>query len=189
MNDTLDVRRRRLLVAAFGLPVFGVVVAGCTTPRQAKQPAPQPAPDADARVRWRAARAEESLLIRHAATVERHPELDDVLSPLTAHHRQHLVALLGEGPLPRLATLQLTSPSDTGAAETEGSLVVDLDAVEIPNIPDKADDALGALRDAEIDTADTHTDGCLHAAGPRLATLLASIAAAEAAHHVVLETS
>ncbi|NDL59288.1 hypothetical protein [Phytoactinopolyspora mesophila] len=187
MNDrpAVDAQRRRLLLALVGTPALGMSLAACTQGPSSKHAPPGVAPDADTRVRWRAVRAEQELLIRHAATLDQHAELSDHLAPLTSHHWQHLAALLDEGPLPRLATLSVELPS--GAESGGDASAIDLDLVDAPEIPDDADAALEALREAERDAAEAQTAESLRAAAPRLATLLASIAAAEAVHHASLE--
>jgi hypothetical protein len=185
----MHAQRRRLLLALAGTPLLGGILAACTRELASKSAPPGVAPDADTRVRWRAVRAEQQLLILHAATLARHDDLAETVAPLTEHHRQHLLALLDEGPLPRLAALSLDLPGES-AAESDGDVPdVDLDLVDAPDIADDADAALDALREAERAAANDHAAECLRASSPRLAMLLASIGAAEAAHDASLESA
>lgn len=163
-----DARRRRLLIAMVGAPVLGAGLTSCSFGGEAKRP-PSIRPDVDARVRWRALRSEHNLIALHSAVVAAHPELAAALAPLTAHHADHLAVLEHDGPLP------------VGAS--------DAPAAAVPEVPDDRADALAAVREAERNAADVRISDCLAATGPRLAAVLSSIGASEAAHDVVLETA
>jgi hypothetical protein len=179
VNDGLRPPRRRILAALAGAPLLGTALTGCTTPSRGKLAARRDEPNADARVRWNAARTEQGLLVLHAATIARHRELADAVEAFSAHHLQHLDALLSDGPLPLLARLDLDTPLDALAD-------IDLDSVDAPDVPRNADRALDAVREAELTASGAHLADCLRATGPRLAALLASIAAAEATHNAAL---
>lgn len=199
VNGRLDVRRRQLLGALVSTPVAAVVLGSCTGDPPGKRPRPAHRTDADIRVRWRAAVAEQDLLLLHAAAVAKHSALDEVIAPFTAHHRAHLQALLDEGPLPLLARLdaEQTPGKDSGGSGGNGagdssSNQRDDDTStnrgrEVPGIPDDAEDALEVIREAERTAAESHITECLQASSRRLAALLGSMAAAEAAHDAALE--
>lgn len=161
--------RRRVLALALATPLLGVSLAGCAGDDTGKAPPSGVPVDADARVRWTAIRAEQGLLALHAAVVAAHPGLAATLESLTAHHYKHLTAVDVNGQLP---------PGAAGVAEPVA-----------PTVPADADGALAAVLDAERAAGDQHLAGCMAAAGPALAALLGSLAAAEAAHGRLLEGS
>ncbi|TDE14080.1 hypothetical protein [Jiangella asiatica] len=171
MIETVDARRRRLLVTLLGAPVAatlaGAALTGCSAdPRPKAAPGARAELDADVKVRWSAADGEQALLALHAATVAAHPGLAERLAPLTAHHDEHLAALRDDGPLP------FGARDDTAPAA--------------PEVPADPAAALAAVVEAERAAGDARLTDCLAAAGPRLAAVLAAIAAAEAGHGVVL---
>lgn len=177
-------KRRRLLLAVTGAPLLGVTLTACLgepTPKSA----PQQRPDADIKVRWRAVRGERALLALHRAAVTAHPALAERLAPLTAHHEEHLAVLEADGPLPFGADGIAGAGSSTDGAGSAGVLA-DPPAPSAP--PDPAA-ALSAIAEAERAAGQDRLADCLAAAGPRLAAVLASIAAAEGAHAVVMETT
>ncbi|NED98502.1 hypothetical protein G1H11_24700 [Phytoactinopolyspora alkaliphila] len=179
MNDRLTPPRRRILAALAGVPLLSLTLTGCTGTPPGKRTLRGAGEEADARVRWHAARTEQNLLVLHAATIARHSELEDAVEPFSSHHRQHVDALVGDGPLPLLARLDVIGSADTGG-DVLGRLER-LDA-ELPEVPDDPGQALTAVRAAELAASEAHLTDCLEASSPRLAALLASVAAAEAAH-------
>jgi hypothetical protein len=166
--DAPDARRRRLLIAMIGAPVLGAALTSCSFAGEAKRP-PTVRPDVDARVRWRALRSEHHLIALHAAVAAAHPDLAAALAPLTAHHADHLAVLEHDGPLP------------IGASGAPASAV--------PEVPGDRAAALAAVREAERSAAEVRISDCLAATGPRLAAVLSSIGASEAAHDILLETA
>ncbi|PZF80233.1 hypothetical protein C1I92_27030 [Jiangella anatolica] len=163
----MDEGRRRLLALVAGAPVLGAALAACAAdPRPKAAPGPRSALDADVKLRWRAVRSEQTLLALHAAVAAAHPDLAATLQPLTAHHDEHLAALVADGPLP-----YGFSPDAVVAA---------------PEVAGDAAGALAAVAAAERAAADTCVAASLAAAGPRLAAVLATIAGSEAGHGVVL---
>lgn len=160
----VDERRRAFLRAALTVPAAGLIITSCTSDR-APRATPYPLPDGDARIRWQAVRTEQRLLALYAATLEKHPGLDDQLGPVVAHHEDHLETILADGPLPIAA--EGVAPPGVG------------------DVPGNRDDARNAIRKAEREASDGHAERCV-AAGPLLAALLGSAAASEAAHAVVL---
>lgn len=171
-NSGVEVRRRALLAVAAG-PVIGVSITACTGAAPGKRAARDSGNDPDERVRWNAVRSEQAMLALHAAAAAKHADLGNVLGEFAEHHRLHLAALLNEGPFPLLALPEAASTAGPGTT----------------SLPDDPDAALRAIRDAELSTRDAHLADCLFATGPRLAALLASIAAAEATHGALLESA
>ncbi|OEU91368.1 hypothetical protein [Streptomyces oceani] len=115
------------------------------------------------RLRQRAAADSRALLLTYDRTTEAHPDLSEPLAPLRAAVARHSTALADErGPSP-----------DASASPTPD------------RIPEKRGDALDALADAERRTADSRSRDLLEAP-PELARLLASVAAAGAAHSYLL---
>ena len=166
--DRVDPGRRRLLAFVAAAPVLGVVFAGCAGDTAGKAGPTTPS-DADSHARRSAIRDELALIALHTATAARHPDLAAALAPFTAHHHDHLATVEADGPLP-----------------------VGADATTAPDAPAVADDpatALAAVRDAEQAAADARVADCVGAVGPRLAAVLASIAASEASHDVALEAA
>lgn len=171
VTERVDDGRRRLLALVAGAPVLGAaalaVLSGCAAdPRPKVAPGARASLDADVKLRWRAVRSEQTLLALHAATVAAHPDLAAALAPLTAHHEEHLAALRADGPLP------------FGSGDAAAPVP--------PEVAGDAGTALTAVADAERAAADACVVACLAAAGPQLAAVLASIAASEAGHGVVL---
>ncbi|TDD67942.1 hypothetical protein E1262_17150 [Jiangella aurantiaca] len=166
MTQRVDEGRRRLLALVAGAPVLAAALAACgADPRPKAAPGPRAPLDADVKLRWRAVHSEQTLLALHAATVAAYPDLAARLQPLTAHHDEHLAALRADGPLP------YGGGDGTAAA---------------PEVAADPAAALAAVADAERAAADACVVAALAAAGPRLAAVLASIAASEAGHGVVL---
>ena len=168
MTDTVDTGRRQLLVAFATAPLLAGALAACTG-----DPEPKSAPglrrdiDVDIKMRWRAIRGEQNLLALYAAVVAAHPTLAARLTPLQQHHEEHLAVLQAEGPLP------------FGA----------IDPPPVSAAPAAPQAALTALRDAERAQSENRVADCLAAAGQKLAAMLASIAACEAAHEATLGTA
>ncbi|NEE00027.1 hypothetical protein [Phytoactinopolyspora halotolerans] len=182
MNDSARVRRRPVLLAAAAAPLLGATLTGCSSDTIGKRLGDDRADaDPDAGVRWRAVRTEERLLAVHIATVSRHDRLRDRIAPFAEHHRRHLEALLDDGPLPFLLRPEI----DPSSADDVFELSVG--TLELPDVASAAAGALAALVDAERSASEAHLASCLRAAGPDLAALLSSIAAAEATHETALE--
>ncbi|WP_274912937.1 hypothetical protein [Streptomyces sp. WZ-12] len=111
------------------------------------------------RLRTRAARDSATLLARYDATLSAHPALAPRLRPLRAEVARHTEAF----------TPKAASPAPGGT----------------PRVPADEREARTALADAERTLADTRTTALL-SAPPELARLLASVAAAGAAHAYLL---
>ncbi|MFC9647623.1 MULTISPECIES: hypothetical protein [unclassified Streptomyces] len=129
-------------------------------------------------LRVRAAGTNRELLGRYDAVLKRHPGQRERLAPLRAAVVRQLAALAPElsgsaSPSPPASTAP--SAPVTAAAPVPGS----------PAVPEEPAEALRALAATERRTSDAHT-GALMEAPPELARLLASLAAASAAHAYLL---
>ncbi|GHE07496.1 hypothetical protein [Streptomyces alanosinicus] len=150
-------RRRSLLASAAG----AALLVGCSA-----------GPDADgggssatARARAGAARDSRALLLRYDAVLGAHPGLGQRLRPLRAQVAAH-VRSFTEGATP--------TPTQSSAAPSAA-----------PAVPAAEKDALAALAAAERALADQRARDLLKVPG-ELARLLASVAAAGAAHAYLL---
>lgn len=136
-------------------------------------------PSAADRARARAARDSAALAARYDAVVAGHPKLAERLRPLRAEVLRHAEAFGGAGkgsPSPSSSPSPSPSPSGSGAAGSGPT----------PHaVPAKAQDALAELAAAERELADRRTEALLDMPG-ELARLLASVAAAGAAHVYLL---
>jgi len=159
-------RRRSLLAGAFGSCGAAAVLSGCSDDGSAAERAERST--AARRLRERSARDSRALLARYDATAEAHPALAGLLAPLRSEVAEHADALAP----PRTSG---ASPSASRSRPPERP----------PQIPDDEGQALAALADAERRTADARAAALLDAA-PELARLLASVAAAGAAHVYLL---
>lgn len=163
----LGPRRRSLLAAVAGLGA--VLLTGCTdsggddpdtTPEQVS---------AGERARADAARDSRDLLARYDAVLAAHPGLGDRLRPLRAQVAQHAKTLGGSSS---------ASPEPVGAASAGAS------ATPL-RVPADEKGARTSLATAERELADRRTRA-LPAVSGELARLLASVAAAGAAHAYLL---
>ncbi len=153
--------RRGALSAALALPL---AAAGCQGLRVLGTP---PRPPLDVTV-LRAAMDGETLLIgQYTAALAAQPGLAGLLGPLLGQHRAHLDRLGARLIVPRGAA----SPSPSPRPRVQ--------------VPAGAAAAQAFLRQAESGAAQTLL-GRLTAVSPSLAQLLASIAAAEASHALLL---
>ncbi|WP_442814648.1 hypothetical protein [Streptomyces sp. NBC_01808] len=142
-----------------------------------------PDPARTERLRRRAADESRLLLRRYDATTAAHPGLADALAPLRAEVALHVAALARGLP----ADTRAASPEP--GAEEPGDRA---DAAPPPSkkrggepVPAEPARAVAELATAEKRTADAHTAGLATAPG-ELAGLLASVAAAGAAHVYLL---
>ncbi|MEO3977360.1 hypothetical protein [Streptomyces sp. CAU 1734] len=158
MGRTGTTRRRALMVT--GVIAAGTLsgCAGGSSARVSGSPAARAS--ADAELRKRLATASGTLRDRYDATLALHPGLAERLSPMRASVTEHITAL--GGPPGNAPPVPLPPP-----------------------VPADETAALASLAAAERHTADTHT-AALDDAGPELARLLASLAAAGAAHVYLL---
>ena len=161
-----DLRRRSVLAAtAMTVPL---VAAGCkgvgglgTLPKAAP----------DVAVLHHAIATEQALIARYHSALAGSPGLAGTLGPLLAQHREHLARLtsmLITPATPRPASRPSASTTAAGAAPSRAA-------------------TLAALEAAETDAASSLVRR-LALAPPALAQLLASIAASEASHALLLRT-
>ncbi|MEU7036711.1 hypothetical protein ABZ958_23940 [Streptomyces sp. NPDC046237] len=207
MGRTGTVGRRALLAAG------AVTLAGCTSEgggRPRKPSAAERAALAEAALRRRSASTSRDLLERYDAVLAAHPPLAQRLAPLRATVAAH-VAALAEGAAKDASSAD-TRPADTGAeratsgtgsgtatgsaspvpsgsaAPASGAPASGAPVSGAPVPPAVATDpavALEELAAAARSTADVHAATLLDAP-PEYARLLASVAAAGAAHAYLL---
>ncbi|MET9624271.1 hypothetical protein ABZZ37_26360 [Streptomyces sp. NPDC006464] len=194
MGRTGTVGRRALLLAG------AATLGGCTTtPPRERAPEPPTAAEraarAEAELRRGSAAAGRTLLERYDAVLAAHPSLAARLTPLRTSAAAHAAALAegtaspGARPAPSPtrsgpAASSATSPAtpSSAASPAPGATTVS------PTPPAVPADPAAALRQlaAEVRrTSDTHTAALLDAP-PEYARLLASVAAAGAAHAYLL---
>ncbi|MEU6668232.1 hypothetical protein [Streptomyces sp. NPDC046727] len=152
-------RRRSLLASAAG----AALLAGCS----AGPDSGDDGPSATERARARAARDSRGLLARYDAVLAAHPALADRLRPLRTQVAAHAAAF--EDGTTASAT---ASPTATASASATA-------------VPAAEKDAVAGLAAAERALADQRAKDLLKAPG-ELARLLASVAAAGAAHAYLL---
>ncbi|MFF2430693.1 hypothetical protein [Streptomyces mirabilis] len=160
-------RRRSLLASAAG----AFVLVGCSAPEPSTVTTAR-SPSAADLTRARAARDSESLAARYAAVITAHPRLAARLKPLRAEVVRHAQAFGGSG---TAGSRPSGSPSASASAHPSPS----------PTVPAQEKDALADLATAERTLADQRAKALLTVPG-ELARLLASVAAAGAAHAFLL---
>ncbi|MFE4171945.1 hypothetical protein ACFRR7_07780 [Streptomyces sp. NPDC056909] len=137
-------------------------------------------------LRRRSAATSRALLGQYDAVLARHPDEDELLTPLrTAVARQ--VDALAPAARESARPLPSSAPSASGpgsGSESPGASTGPRPPV-LPAVADDPAQALKALATAERRTADAHTSTLMDAP-PELARLLASLAAASAAHAYLL---
>ncbi|MFE3775946.1 MULTISPECIES: hypothetical protein [unclassified Streptomyces] len=167
--------RRTTLLAGAALG-GAALLAGCADHARPAAEAPEQSAAAE-RLRARAARDSTALLARYDATLAAHPALGTPLRPLRAEVARHAEAFASDRPSAGASASASTSASapPAGAARGAGA----------PRVPADERGARTALADAERTLADART-AALVSAPPELARLLASVAAAGAAHAYLL---
>jgi hypothetical protein len=135
-------------------------------------------PSAAERVRARAARDSQELAQRYDAVIAAHPALAGRLRPLRAQVVAHAEAFGGTARPSPGASAATTAPE--GSRAPAGA-----EASRSPAAPADEKDALASLAAAERSLSDRRTAALLRAPG-ELARLLASVAAAGAAHAYLL---
>ncbi|TJZ41331.1 hypothetical protein FCH28_37300 [Streptomyces piniterrae] len=175
-NEALTRRRTLLAGAALG---GAALVAGCSD-----DPGPGRAEHSSAaeRLRGRAARDSAALLARYDATLAAHPDLAARLRPLRAEVARHAEAFTGDKAGDNKNGGATSSP---GGAPSGRPVHHSGAPASGPAVPEDRKAARTALADAERKLADARTKA-LADAPPELARLLASVAAAGAAHAYLL---
>ncbi|MFB7502911.1 hypothetical protein [Streptomyces broussonetiae] len=165
-------RRRSVLASAAG----AALLAGCTSGPHSRDSGTS---SVTARARARAARDSQELLARYDAVLAAHPPLENRLRPLRAQVAAHVEALTdGTTPTPAKSSVSSATPAtpSAGAAASPSAGAA---------VPVTEKDALAALAAAERTLADRRAKALLDVPG-ELARLLASVAAAGAAHAYLL---
>ncbi|KUM67729.1 hypothetical protein [Streptomyces curacoi] len=177
-------RRRTLLASASGL----ALLVGCSSRDEDSEGATGGSPSAADRARARAARDSEGLVERYDAVLAAHPVLTEALAPLRAEVVRHVDAFGGGASAPS---------GSSGPAGPAGPAKGPSTAAEAPGdksspsaspsatVPGNERDALAELAAAERALADRRAKALLDVPG-ELARLLASVAAAGAAHAFLL---
>ncbi|MEU6679626.1 hypothetical protein [Streptomyces sp. NPDC046925] len=160
-------RRRSLLTGAAASAAGAVLLTGCSDSGSGDA---DESPSATARLRAGAARDSKELLGRYDAVLAAHPSLAGRLDPLRSEVKQH-ATVLAEGAAPP------ASPS--GSPSASGS------PAPKPSVPEDEKDAVRDLAKAERELAKQRGNALLDAPA-ELARLLASVAAAGAAHAYLL---
>ncbi|MET7712685.1 hypothetical protein [Streptomyces sp. NPDC005407] len=160
MGRTGTTRRRALMVTG---AAAAVVLTGCSTEEPERRRTSGSAADparAEAALRRRLAATSGALRDQYDAVIAQHPSLAGKLAALRAAVAEHVTALAGPA-------------------------VTALPAVAPPEVPADSAAALKALATAERRISDAHSASLVDAE-PELARLLASVAAAGAAHAYLL---
>ncbi|WSQ12149.1 hypothetical protein OG604_32750 [Streptomyces sp. NBC_01231] len=166
-------RRRALLVSVAG----AALSAGCSAGADGSGESADSSPSAETRARARAARDSRGLTERYDAVLTAYPALAGRLGPLRAAVARHTEAF--GGTVPEVAA-QGASPKASEASPSPPP-----SAPPSPAVPATEQDALAELAAAERSVADRRAKALLDVPG-ELARLLASVAAAGAAHAYLL---
>ncbi|MGW7492307.1 hypothetical protein [Streptomyces sp. NPDC054786] len=137
------------------------------------------------RLRERSARDSSTLLARYDATLAAHPALESRLSPLRSEVARHAEAFSKEQATPSPGDGAVDGPARDAGVPASGPSPHGSRRPSEPRVPRDERTARAALADAERTLADVRTKA-LTAAPPELARLLASVAAAGAAHAYLL---
>ncbi|MFH8803665.1 hypothetical protein ACH4F6_29330 [Streptomyces sp. NPDC017936] len=171
-------RRRTLLASAAG----AALLVGCSPGGDSGAGSSGGStPSATERARARAARDSTALVARYDAVLAAHPALAERLTPLRAEVVRHVAAFGGaEGPSaspsPSVSSPSASSPSASPSAPGSSAPA---------GVPPGEKDALAHLATAERTLADQRVAALVDVPG-ELARLLASVAAAGAAHAYLL---
>ncbi|MFE1963068.1 hypothetical protein [Streptomyces sp. NPDC059479] len=187
MGRTGTTRRRLLMAAgATGATAAGLLT-GCTSDSaDGRKSGSGTGARAESTLRQRSAATSRALLGQYDAVLALHPDEGELLTPLRTAVARQVDAL---APTARKPTSPPPSTAPSSPGSGSGSESPDASpGPRPPVLPAVADDpaqALKALATAERRTADAHT-ATLMDAPPELARLLASLAAAGAAHAYLL---
>ncbi|KUF20385.1 hypothetical protein [Streptomyces silvensis] len=169
-------RRRSLLTGAAAAAGSTLLLAGCS----GSDTASDGRSSAEKRVRARAARDSAALLRRYDAVLAAHASLADRLGPLRAEVARHEWAFGGGRPSGSSA-----KPASPGSPASSGASAEASPSERPVDVPSGRRSALRFLATAERDLADRRGKQLLEAPA-ELARLLASVAAAGAAHAYLL---
>ncbi|WP_405589810.1 hypothetical protein [Streptomyces sp. NBC_01092] len=168
-------RRRTLLASAAG----AALLVGCTSRPDDSDGGTSGSPSLAERARARAARDSEGLVGQYDAVLAVHPVLTELLGPLRAQALRHAGAFGGGSSGPSAG-----SPTTSGAPKAGKASPSASPSASAP-VPAHERDALAELAAAERALADRRAKALLDLPG-ELARLLASVAAAGAAHAYLL---
>lgn len=174
--------RRTLLWGAAGVATGAALATGCTDDAAPDRGAARRRSEAD-RARARAARDSADLAARYDAVLAAHPALGPRLAPLRAEVARHAEAFGGAHPSASPSAGPSTSTAAGGAAHDGAGDASK--ARPAPQVPANEKDALAMLAAAERTLADRRVTQLLDVPG-ELARLMASVAAAGAAHAYLL---
>ncbi|MEU0675178.1 hypothetical protein ABZ330_20240 [Streptomyces sp. NPDC006172] len=182
-------RRRTLLATAAGT----ALLMSCSAAGDSGEESPDGSPSATERARARAARDSAELAARYDAVLAAHPGLAKRLTPLRAEVVRHTEAFGGAATAP--GTPETSGAASPGAASASaspsGASASGAAASGRPaptasaSVPANEKDALAGLAAAERTLADSRVAALADVPG-ELARLLASVAAAGAAHAYLL---
>ncbi|MER6245189.1 MULTISPECIES: hypothetical protein [Streptomyces] len=167
-------RRRSLLASVAG----GVLLTGCSDGDRSGEEGTSGSPSVAERVRARAARDSRGIVERYDAVLAAFPTLAERVGPLRAEAVRHAEAF-GE-----TASKASPSPSVSRSGTPDGASPSP-SASSSATVPATEKDALAQLAAAERALADRRAKALLEVPG-ELARLLASVAAAGAAHAYLL---
>lgn len=194
MGRTGTTRRGALLAA--GAAAGGLLTA-CSDSGDdgSRSPASAAAVRAAKALRVKSAGTSGELLRQYDAVLERHPDQATRLTPLRDSVARHVTALSpppqppkkggSAKPSPSLSRSASAAPSSAPSLGMAAGNARDGASGPAPSVPADPGAAVRALAAAERRTADAHADALVHAP-PELARLLASLAAADAAHAYLL---
>lgn len=163
-------RRRTLLASAAG----AALLVGCSAGPADPDGGTGGSPSLAERARARAARDSEDLVARYDAVLAAHPAVERLVAPLRAEAVRHMDAFGG------VASGPSSSPSATPSPSASTS-----PSASVRAVPADQRDALTELAAAERTLADERAKALMGLPG-ELARLLASVAAAGAAHAFLL---
>ncbi|MEU7061217.1 hypothetical protein [Streptomyces sp. NPDC046197] len=172
-------RRRSLLASAAGAALLVGCSAGSDGSGRSDDAGTSGSPSPSERARALAAGDSQELLEHYDAVIAAHPALAQRLRPLRAEvvaHREAFGSTVG---------VQAGSGAPAGSGASPGAGGVPAAGVPSLAVPGDEKDALAGLADAERALADRRIDALLQVPG-ELARLLASVAAAGAAHAYLL---
>ncbi|WP_435888052.1 hypothetical protein [Streptomyces niveus] len=155
---------------------------------EADEPGSAAAVRAEKALRVRSTRTSRELLRQYDAVLELHPDQATRLTPLRDSVALHVTALSPPPPKKGESGKPKPSPSESASASAspDGAPVGDVGgAGPTPFVPADPGKAVRELAAAERRSADAHAEALVHAP-PELARLLASLAAAGAAHAYLL---
>lgn len=162
-------RRRTLLASAAG----AALLVGCSSGSDEAEESTGGSPSVVERARARAARDSQGIVERYDAVIAAYPGLAERLGVLRAEAVRHAEAFGG-------------TTGTTGSTATTGSASPSVPGSAAPSVvPGTEKNALAGLATAERSLADARAKALLEVPG-ELARLLASVAAAGAAHAYLL---